>query len=171
VPLIEADWHTTQDTFGWLPRVALEEDRRRDRLPFSRCSAWPASTRNSASSPWASTSSASAWAPPATWPARPGGEAFAQELDIAVGGTPRPTCCSRCRRSTASAPAPWPRAVRIGDDDTRGRVTPQQARKIVRQIRRRRPEMAAGSKTGSARQARIVKALKAAYKPEFRDRR
>jgi NADH:ubiquinone oxidoreductase subunit E len=63
-------------------------------------------------------------------------EAFAQELDVAVGGTTPDMLFTlqtvNCIGACALAPA-----VRIGDDDTRGRVTPQQARKIVRQIRKK----------------------------------
>src|SRR5665647_2438231 len=63
-------------------------------------------------------------------------EAFAQELDIAVGDTTPDMLFTlqtvNCIGACALAPA-----VRIGEDDTYGRVTPQQARKLVRQTRKK----------------------------------
>jgi NADH:ubiquinone oxidoreductase subunit E len=134
--LIEA-LHTTQDTFGWLPRVALEEIAGETRLPFSRVfgvASFYAQFRlqpvgKHVISVCMGTACHVAGAPLVA-------EAFAQELDIAVGGTTPDMLFTlqtvNCIGACALAPA-----VRIGEDDTRGRVTPQQARKIVRQIRKK----------------------------------
>jgi len=63
-------------------------------------------------------------------------EAFAQELDVEVGDTTPDMLFTlqtvNCIGACALAPA-----VRIGEDDTYGRVTPQQARKLVRQMRKK----------------------------------
>ena len=63
-------------------------------------------------------------------------EAFAQELEVEIGGTTPDMLFTlqtvNCIGACALAPA-----VRIGEDDTYGRVTPQQARKLIRQLRKK----------------------------------
>ena len=62
-------------------------------------------------------------------------EALSQELEIAVGDTTPDLLFTlqtvNCIGACALAPA-----VRLGEDETHGRVTPNEARKLVRKIRR-----------------------------------
>jgi len=62
-------------------------------------------------------------------------DAFAQELGIAVGGTTPDGLFTlqtvNCIGACALAPA-----VRLGEEETFGRLTPDEARKIVRELRR-----------------------------------
>ena len=62
-------------------------------------------------------------------------EALSQELEIAVGDTTPDMLFTlqtvNCVGACALAPV-----VRIGDDDTHGRVTPNAARKLVRRLRK-----------------------------------
>jgi len=134
--LVEA-LHTTQDAFGWLPRVALEEIAGEMHLPFSRVFGVASFYSQFRLQPVGKhvisvcmgTACHVAGAPLVA-------EAFAQELDIPVGATTPDLLFTlqtvNCIGACALAPA-----VRIGDDDTHGRVTPQQARKLVRQIRKK----------------------------------
>jgi NADH-quinone oxidoreductase subunit E len=134
--LVEA-LHTTQDAFGWLPRAALEEIADEARLPFSRVfgvASFYAQFRllpvgKHVINVCMGTACHVAGAPLVA-------EAFAQELDIAVGETTPDLLFTlqtvNCIGACALAPA-----VRIGEDDTYGRVTPQQARKLIRQLRKK----------------------------------
>lgn len=134
--LVEA-LHTTQDTFGWLPRVALEEIAGEMSLPFSRVFGVASFYSQFRLEPVGKhvisvcmgTACHVAGAPLIA-------EAFAQELDIPVGATTPDLLFTlqtvNCIGACALAPA-----VRIGEDDTHGRVTPQQARKLIRQIRKK----------------------------------
>jgi len=62
-------------------------------------------------------------------------EAFAQELDIAVGDTTPDMLFTlqtvNCIGACALAPV-----VRLGDDETFGRMGPNAARKLVRKLRK-----------------------------------
>ena len=80
---------------------------------------------------------ASAWAPPATWPARRWWPKPSARSSTSPSAPPRPTCSSRCRRSTAWAPAPSPRPSASATRSTHGRMTPAGARKLVKTLRRR----------------------------------
>jgi len=134
--LVEA-FHATQDAFGWLPRAALEEIAEEMNLPFSRVfgvASFYAQFRllpvgKHVINVCMGTACHVAGAPLVA-------EAFAQELDIAVGDTTPDMLFTlqtvNCIGACALAPT-----VRIGEDDTYGRVTPQQARKLVRQIRKK----------------------------------
>ena len=134
--LVEA-LHATQDAFGWLPRAALEEIAGETRLPFSRVfgvASFYAQFRllpvgKHVINVCMGTACHVAGAPLIA-------EAFAQELDVAVGDTTPDMLFTlqtvNCIGACALAPA-----VRIGEDDTYGRVTPQQARKLVRQMRKK----------------------------------
>ncbi len=63
-------------------------------------------------------------------------EAFGQELEIAIGTTTPDMLFTlqtvNCVGACALAPA-----VRIGDEETHGRMTPASARKLVKTLRRR----------------------------------
>ncbi len=134
--LIEA-FHTTQETYGWLPRRALEEIAGELSLPFSRVygvASFYAQFRlepvgKHVISVCMGTACHVAGAPLVA-------EAFAQELDIPVGGTTADMLFTlqsvNCVGACALAPA-----VRVGEEETHGRVTPQQARKLVHQLRKR----------------------------------
>ncbi len=63
-------------------------------------------------------------------------EAFAQELEIAVGGT-TPDLLFTLQTVNCIGACPLAPAVRVGEDETYGRVTPQAARKLLRTIRKR----------------------------------
>jgi len=62
-------------------------------------------------------------------------EAFSQALEIPIGGTTPDGLFTlqtvNCLGACALAPV-----VRIGDEDTHGRMTPNEARKLVRRIRK-----------------------------------
>jgi NADH-quinone oxidoreductase subunit E len=134
--LIEA-FHTTQDAYGYLPRKALEEIAGEMSLPFSRVFGVASFYSQFRLQPVGKhvisvcmgTACHVAGAPLVA-------EAFSQELDIPVGTTTPDLLFTlqtvNCIGACALAPA-----VRIGDDDTYGRVTPQEARKLVRQIRKK----------------------------------
>jgi NADH-quinone oxidoreductase subunit E len=134
--LIEA-FHTTQETYGWLPRRALEEIADELSLPFSRvygvanfyaqfhlepvgkhvirvCSGTACHVAGGALI----------------------AEAFTRELDIPVGGTTSDMLFSletvNCLGACAAGPA-----ARIGGNETYGHLTPITARKLIRTLRKR----------------------------------
>ena len=134
--LVEAS-HATQDAFGYLPRVALESIADEMHLPSRGSSGWPVSTANSDSARWASTSSTCAWAPPAMWPGRRScwRRSVRKSTSPSGGRTPdglftlqRVNCVGAC----ALAPV-----VRVGNDETFGRVGPREARRLVGKLRKR----------------------------------
>jgi NADH-quinone oxidoreductase subunit E len=134
--LIEA-FHTTQETYGYLPRRALEDIASEMHLPFSRVFGVASFYSQFRLEPVGKhvisvcmgTACHVAGAPLVA-------EAFAQELDIAVGDTTPDLLFTlqtvNCIGACALAPA-----VRLGEDETYGRVTPQAARKLVGTIRKK----------------------------------
>jgi len=134
--LVEA-FHTTQETYGYLPRRALEEIAGEMKLPFSRVYGVASFYSQFRLEPVGKhvisvcmgTACHVAGAPLIA-------EAFAQELEIAVGDTTPNLLFTlqtvNCIGACALAPA-----VRLGEDETHGRVTPQAARKLVRAIRKK----------------------------------
>ena len=117
--LVEA-LHATQDAYGYLPRVALEDIAEEMHLPFSRVFGVASFYASSGSRRSASTSSTSAWAPPATWPARRSSpRRSARSSTIPVGATTPDVLFTlqtvNCVGACALAPA-----VRLGDDETIG---------------------------------------------------
>ncbi len=134
--LIEA-LHTTQEAYGYLPRKALEEIADEMQLPFSRVFGVASFYTQFRLQPVGKhvisvcmgTACHVAGAPLVA-------EAFSQELELEVGRTTPDLLFTlqtvNCIGACALAPA-----VRVGEDDTYGRVTPQEARKLVRQIRKK----------------------------------
>jgi NADH-quinone oxidoreductase subunit E len=135
--LIEA-FHTTQESYGYLPRRALEEIAGEMQLPFSRVFGVASFYSQFRLKPVGKhvisvcmgTACHVAGAPLVA-------EAFSQEIEVEIGGTTPDLKFTlqtvNCIGACALAPA-----VRLGDDDTLARVTPQEARKLVRKIRARR---------------------------------
>jgi len=133
--LIEA-LHTTQETYGWLPRRALEEIAAELQVPFSRIYGVASFYSQFRLKPVGKylidvcmgTACHVAGAPLIV-------EALSQELEIPVGDTTPDMLFTlqtvNCVGACALAPV-----VRIGDDDTHGRVTPNGARKLVRKLRK-----------------------------------
>jgi len=133
--LIEA-FHTTQETYGYLPRRALEEIAGEMSLPFSRVFGVASFYSQFRLKPVGKhvidvcmgTACHVAGAPLVV-------EAFAQELEIPVGETTPDGLFTlqtvNCVGACALAPV-----VRVGTDDTHGRVGPNEARKLVRKLRR-----------------------------------
>ena len=129
--LVEA-LHTTQDAYGYLPRVALENIAEETHLPFSRVFGVASFYAQFRLTPVGKhiinvcmgTACHVAGAPLVA-------EAFAQELDIPVGSTTPDLLFTletvNCIGACALAPA-----VRVGEEVTHARVTPQAARKLVR---------------------------------------
>jgi NADH-quinone oxidoreductase subunit E len=134
--LIEA-LHTTQETYGYLPRRALEGIADELRFPFSRVYGVATFYTQFRLKPVGKhvisvcmgTACHVAGAPLVA-------EAFSQELEVAVGDTTADRLFTlqtvNCVGSCALAPA-----VRIGEEETLGRVTPNEARKLVRRLRRK----------------------------------
>jgi NADH-quinone oxidoreductase subunit E len=133
--LIEA-FHTTQETYGYLPRRALEEIAGEMSLPFSRVFGVASFYSQFRLKPVGKhvidvcmgTACHVAGAPLVV-------EAFAQELEIPVGETTPDGLFTlqtvNCVGACALAPV-----VRVGADDTYGRIGPNEARKLVRKLRR-----------------------------------
>jgi NADH-quinone oxidoreductase subunit E len=129
--------HATQEAYGYLPRVALEEIAGEMHLPFSRVFGVASFYAQFRLTPVGKhvihvcmgTACHVAGAPLVA-------EAFAQELDIPVGGTTPDLLFTletvNCIGACALAPA-----VRVGDEVTHARMTPQAARKLVRQLRKK----------------------------------
>ena len=134
--LIEA-LHTTQETYGWLPRKALEGIASETALPLSRVYGVASFYTQFRLAPVGKyvisvcmgTACHVAGAPLVA-------EAFAQELDLAIGDTTPDMLFTlqtvNCVGACALAPV-----VRVGDDETHGRLTPNAARRLVRQLRKR----------------------------------
>lgn len=133
--LIEA-FHATQESYGYLPRRALEEIASEMKLPFSRVYGVASFYTQFRLTPVGKhvidvcmgTACHVAGAPLVV-------EAFAQELEVPVGGTTADGLFTlqtvNCVGACALAPV-----VRVGADDTYGRVGPNEARKLVRRLRR-----------------------------------
>ncbi len=139
--LVEA-LHATQEAYGYLPRVALESIAEEMRLPFSRVygvASFYAQFRLRPVGKYVidvcmGTACHVAGAPLVV-------EAFSQELEIPIGGTTPDGLFTlqtvNCVGACALAPV-----VRIGADDTHGRMGPTEARRLVRRIRKHEQEAA-----------------------------
>ncbi len=133
--LIEA-FHATQESYGYLPRRALEEIAAEMKLPFSRVYGVASFYTQFRLTPVGKhvidvcmgTACHVAGAPLVV-------EAFSQELEIPVGGTTSDGLFTlqtvNCVGACALAPV-----VRVGADDTYGRVGPNEARRLVRKLRK-----------------------------------
>ena len=133
--LIEA-FHTTQETYGWLPRRALEEIAGEISLPLSRIYGVASFYTQFRLKPVGKyvvdvcmgTACHVAGAPLIV-------EALSQELEIPPGDTSADGLFTlqtvNCVGACALAPV-----VRVGDEDTHGRVTPNDARKLVSKLRK-----------------------------------
>jgi NADH-quinone oxidoreductase subunit E len=134
--LVEA-FHTTQETYGYLPRRAIEGIAEELSLPLSRIYGVASFYSQFRLQPVGrhiisvcmGTACHVAGAPLVA-------EAFAQALDIEIGQTTPDMAFTlqtvNCIGACALAPA-----VRVGEEETYGRVTPQEARKLVTKLRKR----------------------------------
>jgi NADH-quinone oxidoreductase subunit E len=128
--------HATQEAYGYLPRVALEDIAAEMSLPFSRVYGVASFYGQFRLAPVGKhvidvcmgTACHVAGAPLVV-------EAFSQELEIPVGATTPDGLFTlqtvNCVGACALAPV-----VRLGDDETIGRVGPNEARKLVRKLRK-----------------------------------
>lgn len=133
--LVEA-LHATQEAYGYLPRKALESIADEMHLPFSRVfgvASFYAQFRLLPVGKYVidvcmGTACHVAGAPLVV-------EAFTQELEIPVGGTTSDGLFTlqtvNCVGACALAPV-----VRIGNDETYGRMGPTEARRLVRRLRK-----------------------------------
>ena len=133
--LIEA-MHATQEAYGYLPRLALESIAEEMRLDFSRVYGVASFYSQFRLEPVGKyvidvcmgTACHVAGAPLVL-------EAFSQELEIPVGGTTADGLFTlqtvNCVGACALAPV-----VRLGDDETFGRMGPTEARRLVRKLRK-----------------------------------
>jgi NADH:ubiquinone oxidoreductase subunit E len=133
--LVEA-LHTTQEAYGYLPRVALENIADEMHLPFSRVYGVASFYDQFRLTPVGKhvidvcmgTACHVAGAPLVL-------EAFAQELEIPVGGTTPDGLFTlqtvNCVGACALAPV-----VRLGNDETFGRVGPSEARRLIHRLRK-----------------------------------
>ncbi len=133
--LVEA-LHATQAAFGYLPRVALEDIADEMHLPFSRVYGVASFYGQFRLAPvgkyvidvCVGTACHVAGAQLVV-------EAFSQDLGIPVGGTTPDGLFTlqtvNCVGACALAPV-----VRLGDDTTLGRVGPNEARRLVRRLRK-----------------------------------
>lgn len=133
--LVEA-FHATQEAYGYLPRLALERIAEEMHLPFSRVFGVASFYSQFRLRPVGKyvidvcmgTACHVAGAPLVV-------EAFSQELEIPVGGTTPDGLFTlqtvNCVGACALAPV-----VRIGADDTYGRMGPTEARRLVRKLRK-----------------------------------
>lgn len=133
--LVEA-LHATQEAYGYLPRVALEDIAEEISIPFSRVFGVASFYSQFRLRPVGKyvidvcmgTACHVAGAPLIV-------EAFSQELEIPVGGTTPDGLFTlqtvNCVGACALAPV-----VRIGEDETFGRLGPTEARRLVRRLRR-----------------------------------
>lgn len=133
--LVEA-LHATQEAYGYLPRLALEAIAEEMRLPLSRVYGvasfysqfrlWPVGKY--VIDVCMGTACHVAGAPLVV-------EAFSQELEIPVGGTTPDGLFTlqtvNCVGACALAPV-----VRIGNEETYGRMGPSEARRLVRKLRK-----------------------------------
>ncbi len=134
--LIEA-LHATQDTYGWLPRRALQGIADEIGVKLSHVYGVATFYKQFRLEPVGKyvisvcmgTACHVAGAPLVA-------EAFSQELEIPVGTTTADGLFTlqtvNCVGSCALAPA-----VRLGEEETFGRMTPNEARKLVTKLRRR----------------------------------
>jgi len=132
--LIEA-LHATQEAYGWLPRRALEDIAAEMHLPFSRVYGVASFYTQFRLEPIGKhlidvcmgTACHVAGAPLVA-------EAFSQALEVPVGGTTSDGLFTlqtvNCVGACALAPV-----VRLGDRETLGRMTPNEARKLVKRLR------------------------------------
>lgn len=128
--------HSTQEAYGFLPRVALESIAGEMRLPFSRVFGVATFYGQFRLAPVGKyvidvcmgTACHVAGAPLVV-------EALSQELEVPVGATTPDGLFTlqtvNCVGACALAPV-----VRLGDDETIGRVGPNEARKLVRKLRK-----------------------------------
>jgi NADH-quinone oxidoreductase subunit E len=133
--LIEA-MHLTQETYGYLPRVALEAIAEEMGLAFSRVYGVASFYSQFRLRPVGKyvidvcmgTACHVAGAPLVL-------EAFSQELEVPVGGTTADGLFTlqtvNCVGACALAPV-----VRLGSDETFGRMGPTEARRLVRRLRK-----------------------------------
>lgn len=133
--LIEA-FHATQEAYGYLPRLALENIADEMHLPLSRVYGVASFYTQFRLQPVGKyvidvcmgTACHVAGAPLVV-------EAFSQELEIPVGGTTADGLFTlqtvNCVGACALAPV-----VRIGNDETYGRMGPNEARRLVRKLRK-----------------------------------
>jgi len=133
--LVEA-LHATQEAFGYLPRKALESIADEMHMPFSRVfgvASFYAQFRLRPVGKYVidvcmGTACHVAGAPLVV-------EAFSQELEVPVGGTTPDGLFTlqtvNCVGACALAPV-----VRIGNDETYGRMGPTEARRLVRRLRK-----------------------------------
>jgi NADH-quinone oxidoreductase subunit E len=133
--LIEA-LHATQEAYGYLPRIALENIADEMHVPFSRVFGVASFYSQFRLKPVGKyvidvcmgTACHVAGAPLVA-------EAFSQELEIPVGGTTSDGLFTlqtvNCVGACALAPV-----VRIGSDETVGRLGPNEARRLVRKLRK-----------------------------------
>jgi len=133
--LVEA-FHATQEALGYLPRVALEDIAEEMNLPFSRVFGVASFYSQFRLAPVGKhvidvcmgTACHVAGAPLVV-------EAFSQDLEIPVGATTPDGLFTlqtvNCVGACALAPV-----VRLGGDETFGRVGPNEARKLVRKLRK-----------------------------------
>jgi NADH-quinone oxidoreductase subunit E len=133
--LVEA-LHATQEAYGYLPRVALEYVAEEMRVPFSRVYGVASFYAQFRLRPVGKhvidvcmgTACHVAGAPLVV-------EAFSQELEIPIGGTTADGLFTlqtvNCVGACALAPV-----VRIGNDETFGRMGPAEARRLVRKLRK-----------------------------------
>ena len=133
--LVEA-FHATQEALGYLPRVALEDIAEEMNLPFSRVFGVASFYSQFRLAPVGKhvidvcmgTACHVAGAPLVA-------EAFSQDLEIPVGATTPDGLFTlqtvNCVGACALAPV-----VRLGGDETFGRVGPNEARKLVRKLRK-----------------------------------
>ncbi len=139
--LVEA-LHATQEAYGYLPRLALESIAEEMRVSLSRVygvASFYAQFRLRPVGKYVidvcmGTACHVAGAPLVA-------EAFSNELEIPVGGTTPDGLFTlqtvNCVGACALAPV-----VRIGDDETVGRVGPNEARRLVRRLRKQEQEAA-----------------------------
>jgi NADH-quinone oxidoreductase subunit E len=137
--LIEA-LHATQEAYGYLPRVALENVAEELGVPFSRVYGVASFYSQFRLLPvgknvidvCVGTACHVAGAPLVV-------EAFSQELEIPIGGTTSDGLFTlqtvNCVGACALAPV-----VRVGDDQTFGRMGPNEARRLVRRLRKQENE-------------------------------
>lgn len=130
-------FHATQEAYGYLPRKALEDIAAEMSLPFSRVYGVASFYHQFRLRPVGKyiidvcmgTACHVAGAPLVA-------EAFSQALEVPLGETTPDGLFTlqtvNCVGACALAPV-----VRVGDDDTHGRMTPNEARKLVRSLRKR----------------------------------
>ena len=163
--LVEA-LHATQDAYGYLPRVALENIADETHLPFSRVFGVASFYAQFRLTPVGKhvidvcmgTACHVAGAPLVA-------EAFARS-STSPSAAPRPTCSSRSQTVNCIGACALAPAVRIGDEETHGRVTPQRGAQ-ARPHAAQEGGLSMRPRTAHARRPASSKALKAAFRPEL----